>query len=52
MILELDLFDDGSQISIPPRMIKVLRICPKRVLDGLPLSEIENYVALRKGLIR
>lgn len=46
MILELTV--DGQTFPIPPHFVSTLRVCPKRILDGLPLEEIEEYVAMRK----
>ena len=45
MILQLTV--DGRTFPIPPHFVSTLRVCPRRILDGLPLEEIEEYVKQR-----
>lgn len=45
----LEVTEDGLIEEIPAKYVSRLVICPKRVLDGLPLAEIEEYVAIRRA---
>ena len=38
----------GVTYRIPTKTITRVGVCPKRMLDNLPLSEIEEYVKGRK----